>query len=120
MRHAVVSAVLVLGLCGAVGFAQAPSAKSAAKPAAKAAKVASHSTSGVVKSVDANTLVITRGGKDTTFALNGSTQKDGSIANGANVTVRYEMDGKSMVATAVTARPSKEMAKASTKPAAKK
>jgi hypothetical protein len=71
---------------------------------------ASHSTSGVVKSVDATTLVITHNNKDMTFTVNGSTQKSGNVAAGSHVTVRYQAEGKSMVATAITEQPAKPVA----------
>jgi hypothetical protein len=72
-----------------------------------------------VKSIDSNTLVISKPGSksDMTFTVNGSTQKDGTVAVGSNVTVRYQTEGKSMVATAITAKPAKQMA--SSKPAKK-
>jgi len=72
-----------------------------------------HATKGVVKSVDANTLVISHKGKtggDMTFALNPATHLQGSVAVGASVDVRYREDGKTYVATAVTAQPSKPQA----------
>jgi len=78
----------------------------AMKPAATAAV---HATKGVVKSVDATTLVITKTagkGPETTFVLNASTQKQGDIAVGSPVDVRYHAEGKTRVATAVSvARP---------------
>ena len=83
--------------------------------------VPTHATKGVVKSVDANTLVITRKGKtggDMTFALNTTTHLQGTVAVGTAVDVRYREDGKTYVATAVTAQPSKPQAmhKAAPKP----
>ena len=67
-----------------------------------------HATKGVVKSVDANTLVITHKGKtDMTFALNPATHLQGTVAVGTSVDVRYREDGKTYVATAITAQPSK-------------
>ena len=93
--------------------AQSSTAKPAAKPATTTtkAKDASHATTGVVKMMDANTLVISHSkGKDMTFALNASTQKDASVAVGSNVSVRYHEEGKSMVATAVMVQPAKSTA----------
>ncbi len=75
--------------------------------------VPTHATKGVVKSVDANTLVISHKGKtggDMTFALNPATHLQGSVVVGASVDVRYREDGKTYVATAVTAQPSKPQA----------
>jgi type II secretory pathway component PulC len=98
--------VAMLAMVPAVSFAQAAK-KSAAAPAKKSATVASHSTAGVVKSSTDSSLVITKGGKDETFTLNSSTEKTGTIANGSHVTVHYTMDGKNMVATAVSVQPAK-------------
>jgi hypothetical protein len=86
-----------------VAFAQAgkPASASAGKSTA-----ATHSVQGVVKSVDPSSLVITRSGKkggEMTFKLDPSTQRDGSITTGSPVSIRYRMEGSSMVATAVNA-----------------
>ena len=95
----------------AMGFAQtapakAPAAKTATKAApakaAKAAKAAVSATKGVVKSMDATSLVITAAGKDMTFVVNAATQKTGTAAVGSNVQVRYTTEGKVMTATAVS------------------
>jgi hypothetical protein len=103
MRQFMIAAVLVVA-CAAGAFA-AP---------------ASHSTSGVVKSVDATTLVITHNNKDMTFTVNGSTQKSGNVAAGSHVTVRYQAEGKSMVATAITEQPAKPVAAKAAPKAGKK
>ncbi|HET7696658.1 MAG TPA: hypothetical protein VFK57_13170 [Vicinamibacterales bacterium] len=106
MKRQITMAMMVgaLSLVPLAGFASpAPVQKGAAKPAQKAS-VATHATRGTVKSVDDKTLVITRAGRnhsDMTFAVNGATQKDGTIAAGAPVSVRYREDGKTNVATAI-------------------
>jgi hypothetical protein len=88
-----------------------PAIAQTAKPASAAAKpaaAATHSVQGVVKSVDVSSLVITRSGKkggEMSFKLEPSTHQDGSIAPGSTVSIRYRMDGSSMVATAVNAEP---------------
>ena len=87
------------------GFAQAAQKKSAAHETHS--KVATHTTAGVVKSSTDTALVITKGGKDETFVVNPSTQKQGTIDTGSHVNVHYTMDGKSMVATAITVQPAK-------------
>jgi hypothetical protein len=113
-----VTVLALLGACSAAAFAAqtAPAKPAKAGAASTAAKsAATHSTSGVVKSVDNSTLVITHGSKDMTFTVNGSTQKDGSVATGSHVTVRYQGEGKSMVATAITAQPAKAAAPAKKK-----
>jgi hypothetical protein len=51
-------------------------------------------------------MVITRAGKnggDMTFSLDSSTHRDGTIATGSNVSVRYHTEGSSNIATAVKA-----------------
>jgi hypothetical protein len=78
---------------------------------------ATHATKGVVKSVDATTLVITRADKkhsEMKFALDTSTQRPEGVAIGAPVSVRYREDGKTHVATAVTVQPSKQAAQHTT------
>ena len=107
MRYTL-TALMLAGVLATSGIALAQSSKpassTAAMPAAKPA--ATHSVQGVVKSVDASSLVITKSGKkgsDMTFKLDSTTQKDGSITTGSPVSVRYRMDGSSMVATAVNA-----------------
>ena len=105
------TALMLAGVLAASGVAIAQTAKPAssatAKPAAaKPAAAATHSVQGVVKSVDTSSLVITRSGKkggEMSFRLDPSTQRDGSIAVGSPVSIRYRMDGSSMVATAVNA-----------------
>jgi hypothetical protein len=82
------------------------SASSASQPASKSEST-THSTRGVVKSISDSTLVITRSGKkagDMTLALNSSTHRDGTIAVGTPVSVRYMHEGKDYVATAITAQ----------------
>jgi hypothetical protein len=91
------------------GFAQATQKKAAA-PASKTAKsstMATHTTAGVVKSSTDSSLVITKGGKDQTFVVNSSTQKQGTIDTGSHVSVHYTMDGKNMVASAISVQPAK-------------
>jgi hypothetical protein len=72
-----------------------------------------HATKGVVKSVDASTLVITRTGKkggEMTFAMNPDTHSQGTVAVGTPVAVRYREEGKTYVATAITAQQPKQRA----------
>ena len=104
MRYTL-TALMLVGMLATSGLAIAQTTKSSSKPAAaKPASTATHSVQGVVKSVDASSLVLTKSGKkDMTFKLDSTTQKDGSIATGSPVSVRYRMEGSSMVATAVNA-----------------
>jgi len=99
------AAIVAMIAVPTVGFAQAK--KSTAAPKATSAKVATHTTAGVVKSSSDSSLVITKGGKDETFVVNSSTQKQGTFDTGTHVSVHYTMDGKTMVATAITAQPAK-------------
>jgi hypothetical protein len=112
------TALMLAGALAISGAAFAQSTTKPAKPASSSTKAsakpaATHSAQGVVKSVDASSLVITKSGKkgsDMTFKLDPSTQRDGSITTGSTVSIRYHMDGSTMVATAVNAeapKPSK-------------
>jgi hypothetical protein len=72
------------------------------------APVPDHSMSGVVKSMDRTKLVISRPGKipvEMTFTVNPSTQKEGVIAVGSKVQVRFRGDAHSAVATAIVVTP---------------
>jgi hypothetical protein len=106
------TAVLAMTSGAYAASAQTATAKKSAAPvsAAKTATAASHSVKGVVKSIDASSLVITKSGKaggEMTFTLNADTKRDGSPAVGSPVSVRYRAEGSSMVATAVAAQPAK-------------
>jgi hypothetical protein len=74
------------------------------------AKRARHATVGVVKSIDATTMVITRSGKnsgDMTFQVSSSTHRQGTVEVGSTVSVRYRDSDKNHVATAITVQPTK-------------
>ena len=122
MRTFIKAAALVamITLVPVASFAQAPPAapvKKVKAPAAATAqpaaakKVASHTTTGTVKSVSDTELVITKGTKDQTFTVNASTDKKGTIETGSKVSVHYTLDGKTMVATAITVTPAAKVAK---------
>ena len=69
-----------------------------------------HATSGVVKSVDDSMLVVTKSGKkpqEMTFTLNANTHKRGCYRRWRAVSVRYQEEGKTHVATAVTVEQAK-------------
>ena len=116
-----VTKAAVLAVALAVPVAAFAAQADMKKPAAKKEHaVASHTTSGTVKSSSDTQLVITKGSgksaKDETFTVNASTKKEGDVATGAKVTVAYTMDGTNMVATSVHAA----APHAAKKPAAKK
>ncbi len=121
MRTITKAAILAVALAVPMAaFAQGTTAapkKATTTAAKKAPAVASHTTSGVVKSSSDTSLVVTKGSKDETFTLNAATKKTGELATGAKVTVAYTMDGKDMVATSVKVAPAKA---AAPKKAAKK
>ena len=78
-------------------------------PAAKTPKTAKsdHATTGTVKSLSDTSLVLTKSGKkhhEMTFQLDPSVHKDGAVAVGSHVSIRYRDDGKKHVATAITAK----------------
>ncbi len=89
-------------------FAAVHQSTTTAKPATgKSSTASSHATSGTVKSISSDSLVITRpghNGKDMTFVINSSTQKEGNPDVGSKVSVRYRQEGASMVATAIMAQ----------------
>jgi hypothetical protein len=71
------------------------------------ADAAAHAVRGVVTSIGATSLVLrttTSKPIDLTFVLTPSTLREGSIAIGSIVSVRYRTEGDSRVAIAVTVR----------------
>lgn len=120
MQKPILAALIAGALSAAplAAFGQTSTAKAPAKPASTASRPAAsqaaatnnpttHSTRGVVKSVNDSTLVIARRGRkagEMTLALNPSTHRDGNIAVGTPVSVRYTHEGKAYVATAITAQ----------------
>lgn len=98
--------LLVPALAFAAVHTPAQTPKAAAKAAAKAA---THSTSGIVQSQTATSLVIAKNAKAAkaakteTFVLNATTVTKGDVVVGARVGVRYVAEGGQNVATAVTA-----------------
>ena len=105
MRYTL-TALMLAGMLAVSGLAMAQTSKSSSSSTAKPASTATHSVQGVVKSVDTSALVITKSGKkggEMSFKLDSATQRDGSITSGSPVSIRYRMEGSSMVATAVNA-----------------
>ena len=115
-----VAMALLVGALAAVpatGFA-APAAKAQTTTAKRPVKAtaARHATTGVVKSIDDKTLVITRSGKkarEMTFTLDPATQREGTVAVGSTVSVRYRDEGTTHVASALMVRPAKQAARKS-------
>jgi hypothetical protein len=118
MRHIAGTLVLV-GTLAVAGGAFAAVPQSASSSAKKTATPASHTAKGTVKSLDTSTLVLSRkNNPDMTFVVDSNTAKQGSPAVGSDVEVRYHNEGKTMMATAITAQPAKQVA--SSKPASSK
>ena len=97
MPNVVATAFLV----GAFSAAPLVSFGGTAAPPSKAAR---HATTGIVKSMSDSSLVISRKGGEMTFVLDSSTAREGTVAVGSSVSVRYHEQGKTKVATAITAQ----------------
>jgi hypothetical protein len=83
-----------------------PPSPTAARPAVPA----THTTHGTVKSLDATRLVLSDGHgkmKEMAFVLNPSTQREGNVAVGSKVAVRYRTEGSDSIAIAITAEGTK-------------
>jgi hypothetical protein len=69
-------------------------------------ELATHATKGVVKSVSATVIVITRrvGDKrtETSYAVTPATERLGDLAAGVTVEVRYRTSGRQRIATAIS------------------
>jgi hypothetical protein len=100
---ALVASLMLTGSAIGVSAAQAPKAKAAAKPAAVHV-VKDKSAMGTVKSVDATTLVLKTKKGDMSFNVGSAMHKEVATM-GANVTVHYKTEGKTMTATDVMAAP---------------
>jgi hypothetical protein len=72
--------------------------------------VATHATKGVVKSIDATSLVIARSGrrtKEQTFAMDQTTHQVGPVVVGATVEVRYRTEQGRRLASVVSVQEQK-------------
>jgi hypothetical protein len=67
-------------------------------------RLARHAVRGVIKAVASSSIVVSRPGRrggDLTFTITPSTDRDGMLRVGATVSIRYRIDGDSLIATAV-------------------
>ena len=80
--------------------------------AQNATRASTHASWGVVKAVSATSLVVAprRRLGERTFVLTPSTVRQGQLTVGATVSVRYWRDGSTLVATAVSAHPVRNLA----------
>lgn len=110
---ALIAALSAPGATAAAAQAGRPGGATPPKSATRSKQTApaSHAATGVVQSVDATTLVIARrknGGRPMTFLISPSTEREGKITVGSPVSVRYHADGKTLVATAITAQAARQ------------
>jgi hypothetical protein len=111
MRRMLAAAILLAGLglsrpTAALAAAQSTNSGMPGKSPSVTVPVPNHALTGIVKSVDAMTLVVTRAGKnprEMTFSLSPFTQRDGEVAVGARVEVRFRTKGRMQIATAIFA-----------------
>jgi hypothetical protein len=101
-------AVMVAPIRTFAGQAQPRQASDGTSEAGQA--LGTHATRGIVRTIDANTVVIVRPGNRgiMTFSLTSSTHREGVIVVGSTVSVRYREDGKNHVATAIALQRPKE------------
>ena len=73
--------------------------------------IPTHAIRGVVTSVSPSVLVITPSGKGAgtmRFVVSPSTHREGTMAVGATVSVRYRVEDRRLLATAVSTHPEKQ------------
>ena len=100
-------AVMVAPVRTLAAQTQPPQASDGTSGAGQA--LGTHATRGIVRTIDANTMVIARGNRGImTFRLTSSTHREGVIVVGSTVSVRYREDGKNHVATAIALQRPKE------------
>ena len=125
IRDAVAVAVVVGAVAVVPRLGHGATPASQARPAVPAASAkgeardTSHATTGVVKAVSASTLVITRSakpGNEMRFEVSPFAHREGTVAVGSPVSVRYREDGGTHVATAITVQQTKSPAADRTQP----
>jgi hypothetical protein len=107
-------AIYAVKAIGSLGVVSALAVGGSAVTQKAIAPVPTHAVRGVVKSISAFYLsVVTGSGKkarEVTFVLGPTTERDGELTIGATVSVRYRMEGRTFVATAVSAQTAKQNA----------
>jgi hypothetical protein len=96
--------IAVMTTLPVIGSAQS---RPASPKATQTKQLAIPAMMGVVKSVDATSMVITRSnakGPEETFQLNSSTVRKGKLESGDVVSVRYQLEDGKKVATVVTVK----------------
>jgi hypothetical protein len=107
------SAALAVWLTAAIALAPDTFAATSPAPQTSEGTTASdevHATRGVVRAIDAHTMVIARSRDrgSMTFDLTPSTHREDMIVVGSTVSVRYREDGRNHVATAIALKQPKE------------
>ena len=101
MRRTAAALVFAVAVSVAHGAASELQSASRSKPAVS---LGTHAVRGIVKTVDAGSMVIARSSQrssEMTFVLRPSTEREGTITAGATVSVRYVTEDHALVATAV-------------------
>ena len=99
--------VLTVGVSGSPGSNEPGQATVMERPGL----IPTHAIRGVVTSVSASVLVITPSGKGAgamRFVVSPSTHREGNMAIGATVSVRYRVEDQRLLATAVSTQPEKQ------------
>ena len=114
MRHSV-RAIAAMGILSVltVGVSASPGSSEPGQTTVmeKSDLLATHAIRGVVTSVSASVLVITPSGKGASamkFVVSPSTHREGNMAIGATVSVRYRVEDQRLLATAVSTHPEKQ------------
>jgi hypothetical protein len=115
MARSVVRAIVSLGcVSGLTVGGQAVTQKAIAR-------IPTHAIRGAVKAISAFYVVIVTGSgkkaREMTFVLGPSTERNGDLTIGATVSVRYRIEGKALLATAVAAHGQKPRASGTPPPA---
>jgi hypothetical protein len=99
--------VLTVGVSASPGFNEPGQTAVTERPGL----MPTHAIRGVVTSVSASVLVITPSGKGAAamrFVVSPSTHREGNMAIGATVSVRYRVEDQRLLATAVSTHPEKQ------------
>jgi hypothetical protein len=99
--------VLTVGVSGSPGSNEPGQATVIERPGL----IPTHAIRGVVTSVSASVLVITPSGKGAgamRFVVSPSTHREGNMAIGATVSVRYRVEDQRLLATAVSTQPEEQ------------
>jgi hypothetical protein len=113
-RSRILTTIIILAVLSTltIGVAASPDGdqQGSERAAQSTGQTPTHAVRGVVKSINSESLVIIDSGKarrEMTFQLSPSTYREGELALGATVSVRYRLEGNLLKATAVSTHPEK-------------